>query len=131
MNQDPSIIYAPVSLGELVDKITILEIKKENITDTVKLGHIIKELELLKELIPKDLRQQEGFIVLQSQIKNINLSIWKSEDVLHELKGKENCDAEYLPQTRNTHTMNEERFKTKKAINLLGGSYIQEQKSYN
>ena len=106
MNNDPSIIYAPVSLGELVDKITILEIKKEKIIDTTKLGHIIKELGLLKELVPKDLRQQEEFIFLQSKIKNINLSIWESEDILHELIGKENCDDEYLPQTRNTHIMN-------------------------
>lgn len=132
MNTSHDMIYIPVSLGELVDKITILEIKEEFITDPVKQLHIQNELTLLRSLVPKELEKDKRFTALHSSLKTINLSIWKSEDGVRAVSQRLTFDEKaYLEQTMNSHTMNEQRFKAKQEINSLGGSYIQEQKSYD
>ena len=126
------IIHVPISLGELIDKITILEIKNEFINDPLKLSHIQEELTLLQVLIPEHLKKSKELAQLHSDLKAINISIWKSEDGVRAANKTIPFDEKvYLEQTKNSHSMNEERFKAKQKINLLSGSYIQEQKSYD
>lgn len=124
-------ILIPVAAGELIDKITILEIKEERVSDPDKLVHIKNELASLRKVATEHLAQNVELENLHQKLKSINTSIWESEDgaraLKHDLQG--NKDA-YLAQTYNSHEMNEARFAVKKAINELCKSSIQEQKNY-
>ncbi len=122
-------IFIPVSAGELIDKITILEIKEERIEDEGKKMRIIRELSSLREVASANLPASEKLAVFHKDLREINISIWESEDAVRFITPEIDKEA-YLKATYNSHKMNEARFKTKRAIDELCNSSIQEQKNY-
>ena len=123
-------ILAEISAGELIDKITILEIKKEKINDDQKLIDINKELislnSTMKEFIP-DLNKVSN---LKNDLKNINLKLWDIEDSKRNAEKNKKFDEEFIQLARNVYKFNDERAKIKLAINTALGSSIKEVKSY-
>ena len=123
-------ILAEISAGELIDKITILEIKKEKINDDQKLNDVNKELislnSTMKEFIP-DLNKVSN---LKNDLKNINLKLWDIEDSKRNAEKNKKFDEEFIQLARNVYKFNDERAKIKLLINIALGSNIKEVKSY-
>ena len=122
------IINAPISIGELVDKITILEIKKNKLQDS-KLENVLKELSYLRELIEKnkiDITED-----LFSQLKKINLSLWEIEDRIRIKEKNKEFDNTFIELARSVYFKNDKRAEIKKNINQLSNSEITEEKFYS
>jgi len=130
MNTKLDKILAEVSAGELIDKITILEIKKEKIKNQDKLKEIIKELTSLSstmiELIP-DISKVEK---LKHNLKEINLKLWDIEDGKRSAEKNKDFGEKFINLARNVYKFNDERAKIKLSINNILGSNIKEVKSY-
>ncbi|MBO6483412.1 MAG: hypothetical protein HVK33_01855 [Pelagibacteraceae bacterium] len=123
-------IYAEISAGELVDKITILKIKKEKITNKEKLIEIKKELDSLTNTFNKSIKKNINLETLTKELKNINLKLWDIEDKKRELEKKQEFGKEFIELARNVYKSNDERAKIKLKINEALGSNIKEVKSY-
>jgi hypothetical protein len=123
-------IYAEISAGELVDKITILKIKKEKITNKEKLIEIKKELDSLTNTFDKSIKKNINLEVLTKELKNINLKLWNIEDKKRDLEKKQEFGKEFIELARNVYKSNDERAKIKLKINEALGSNIKEVKSY-
>ena len=123
-------IYAEISAGELVDKITILEIKKEKITNKKKLIEIKKELDSLTNTFNKSIKKNINLEALIKELKNINLKLWDIENKTRELEKKQEFGKEFIELARNVYKSNDERAKIKLKINEALGSNIKEVKSY-
>ena len=123
-------IYAEISAGELVDKITILEIKKEKITNKEKLIEIKKELDSLTNTFNKSIKKNINLETLTKELKNTNLKLWDIEDKKRELEKKQGFGKEFIDLARNVYKSNDERAKIKLKINEALGSNIKEVKSY-
>ncbi|MEP9369746.1 DUF6165 family protein [Xanthobacter sp. VNH20] len=122
-------ILAPVSAGELIDKITILEIKAERITDPVKRANVVRELTALERL--RDVHAlSKGFEGLTAEIKSVNEALWVIEDDLRELEAEKRFDAKFVELARLVYVTNDRRAAIKKEINIRSGSLIVEEKSY-
>ena len=123
-------IFAEISAGELVDKITILEIKKAKISNEKKLEDIKKELEYLnqtfKEFIPNDSVIKNHM----DQLRNINSKLWDIEDGKRELEKKQDFSEKFVELARSVYKFNDQRAKIKSEINKTLGSNIKEVKSY-
>lgn len=121
-------IMAPISLGELVDKITILEIKLENVTDPTKRHNIRVELDELNTIYePIKNRQLENFHI---ELKKVNEDIWKLEDTIREAIKAESTDLLFTVTAMSIPKTNDERAAIKKQINEQFGSDIIEEKLY-
>ena len=123
-------IYAEISAGELVDKITILKIKEEKITNKKKLIEIKKELDSLTNTFNKSIKKNINLETLTKELKNINLKLWNIEDKKRELEKKQEFGKEFIELARNVYKSNDERAKIKLKINEALGSNIKEVKSY-
>ena len=123
-------IYAEISAGELVDKITILKIKKEKITNKEKLIEIKKELDSLTNTFNKSIKKNINLETLTKELKNINLKLWDIENKKRELEKKQEFGKEFIELARNVYKSNDERAKIKLKINEALGSNIKEVKSY-
>ena len=123
-------IYAEISAGELVDKITILKIKKEKIANKEKLVEIKKELDSLTNTFNKSIKKNINLEILTKKLKNINLKLWDVEDKKRELEKKQEFGKEFIELARNVYKFNDERAKIKLKINEALGSNIKEVKSY-
>ena len=123
-------INTPISPGELVDKITILEIKKEFIVDSNKLKNINYEYNLLMEIYNDDISKTDGVGVLKTELKNINLSLWKIEDDIRDCERDKIFDNTFVQLARSVYFTNDKRSKVKLEINLLLNSSLVEEKSY-
>ena len=123
-------IYAEISAGELVDKITILKIKEEKITNKKKLIEIKKELDSLTNTFNKSIKKNINLETLTKELKNINLKLWNIEDKKRELEKKQGFGKEFIELARNVYKSNDERAKIKLKINEALGSNIKEVKSY-
>ena len=123
------IINTPISLGELVDKISILMIKKKNISDSIKLQHINKELEFLQKTLKKYISEDEINDFLQKLV-NINSKLWDIEDDIRECERKKLFDQTFIDLARSVYFTNDERAKVKNDINKTFGSELVEVKSY-
>lgn len=119
-------ITIPVSIGELLDKISILEIKNEMIQDHEKLKNVQKELELLKEKA-KDIEVPENLIY---ELKQTNLVLWKIEDSIRNKETLQKFDREFVILARKVYKTNDKRSDIKKEINLYTKSELIEEKSY-
>jgi hypothetical protein len=119
-------VTIPVSPGELIDKITVLEIKSEEITDEAKLVNVRRELSLLMEVVGT-LPQSTELTEYWGSLRTVNKRIWDSENDVREFW---NDDAKFLAGARTTHFQNDERARIKRAINDLLGSSIREEKSH-
>lgn len=123
-------INIPVSCGELVDKITILKIKKIKIIDEDKLREINKELEYLNSFYLKLLKNNPRLSELFDSLYKINLDLWQIEDEIRICEKNKSFDDNFINLARAVYQKNDARFKIKTEINELLGSDIKEQKSY-
>ena len=121
------IINAPISIGELVDKITILEIKKNKLQNS-KLENVLKELSFLRKLMEK--HQIEITDNLFTELKEINLTLWKIEDQIRIKEKNKEFDNIFIELARSVYFTNDKRSEIKKRINRLSNSEITEEKSY-
>ena len=121
------IINAPISIGELVDKITILEIKKIKLQNS-KLENVLKELSFLRKLMEK--HQIEITDDLFTQLKEINLTLWNIEDQIRIKEKNKEFDNIFIELARSVYFKNDKRAEIKKRINQLSNSEITEEKSY-
>ena len=123
-------INTPISPGELIDKITILEIKKEFIVDSNKLKNINYEYNLLMKIYNDDISKTDGVSILKTELKNINLSLWKIEDDIRDCERDKIFDNTFIELARSVYFTNDKRSKVKLEINLLLNSSLVEEKSY-
>ena len=121
------IINAPISIGELIDKITILEIKKNKLQNS-KLENVLKELSFLRKLMEK--HQIEITDDLFTQLKEINLTLWNIEDQIRIKEKNKEFDNIFIELARSVYFKNDKRSEIKKRINRLSNSEITEEKSY-
>ena len=123
-------ILAEISAGELFDKITILEIKKERISNKEKLVDVEKELSSLKNTVEKFIPNQSNISKHFNDLKEINLKLWDIEDGKRAAEKEKKFDDKFIELARNVYKLNDERAKIKLAINTVLGSNIKEVKSY-
>ena len=123
------LINTPISLGELIDKISILIIKQKNITDENKLDHVKKELDFLQKTLMNYVQQEEINNYLENLI-NINSKLWNIEDDIRECERKKLFDQTFIDLARSVYFTNDERAQVKNDINKTFGSELVEVKSY-
>jgi|TARA_B110000444_G_C18829902_1_gene592566 hypothetical protein len=124
-------IWAEISAGELIDKITILEIKKININDKSKLEDIKKELMSLNETFEKFIPDINQIKLLIDKLKSINLKLWDIENNKREAEKNNDFGEKFIQLARNVYKINDERAKVKLEINNVLGSNIKEVKSHH
>ena len=130
MNTKLDKIYAEISAGELVDKITILQIKKQKIIDKDKLLEVNKELESLNSTFSKSIGDNNEIKTLAGELKIINLKLWDIENQKRLSEKNNEFGDEFIKLSRNVYRYNDERAKIKLTINTALGSNIKEVKSY-
>tara|TARA_B100000700_G_C14720741_1_gene703610 strand:- start:66 stop:452 length:387 start_codon:yes stop_codon:yes gene_type:complete len=123
-------ILSEISAGELLDKITILEIKKEKIKNKEKLDAINKEYLTLNESLKKNLNINSEIKELWSQLKMVNTQLWDIEDAKRLSEKNKKFGNEFIELARNVYKFNDRRAKIKSKINQLTGSNIKEVKQY-
>ncbi|MBD1138550.1 hypothetical protein IDH18_03005 [Pelagibacterales bacterium SAG-MED41] len=123
-------ILAEISAGELIDKITILEIKKSKISNKEKLSEIEKELSSLNSTMKKFIPDEISITEYKNNLKKINLILWDIEDGKRSAEKNDNFGEKFIELARNVYKFNDERAKIKLAINETLGSNIKEVKSY-
>ena len=123
-------IYSEISAGELFDKISILEIKKNKIKDKNKRNIILKELSSLQETASENIEKSKSIIKLYKKLKSINLKLWIIEDDIRDCERKNNFDSKFIKLARAVYFTNDERSRVKNKINSLTKSNISEVKSY-
>ena len=121
-----NIISVPISIGELCDKYTILQIKREKITDSNKLSKIENEIQYLKPLI----EQCNVSLDKLNELKNVNEKLWLIEDDIRVKESQSIFSLEFIELARSVYITNDLRFELKKSINELYNSDICEVKSY-
>ena len=130
MSEKMDKILAEISAGELIDKITILEIKKEKIINKEKLIEVDKELVSLNKTLKKSINDESKISSFKKDLKNINLKLWDIEDGKRSAEKNNQFDEKFIQLARNVYKFNDERAKIKLAINNALGSNIKEVKSY-
>ena len=130
MNTKLNKILAEISAGELIDKITILEIKREKISDQMKLIEINKELNSLKNTFEKEISDKSKIENLIEELKKINLELWDIEEGKRKAEENNNFDENFIQLSRNVYKQNDKRAKIKLKINEILGSNIKEVKSH-
>jgi len=123
-------ILVEVSVGELLDKISILEIKQEKIKDSKKLKFINKEHSILKDQLNKNVKSNQKLNKFYELLKNINVKLWIIEDEKRQCEKDKEFSKKFIELSRNVHFLNDERAKIKLEINNLTGSKIKEIKEY-
>jgi len=123
------LINTPISLGELVDKISILIIKQENINDKSKIDNVNKELDFLNKTLSKYVKQDEIQLYL-NKLTEINSKLWKIEDDIRDCEKNKIFDQTFVQLARSVYFTNDERAKVKSDINKIFGSELVEVKSY-
>jgi len=123
-------ILAEISAGELIDKITILEIKKIKITNKDKLIDVEKELSSLLETMKQFIPNDASILKHKDDLKKINLRLWDIEDGKRSAEKNQDFGKQFIELARNVYKLNDERAKIKLAINNVLGSNIKEVKSY-
>ena len=123
-------ILAEISAGELIDKITILEIKEEKISNKEKLVEVRKELSSLNETLKKSINDESKILIFKNDLKNINLKLWDIEDGKRSAEKNNKFDEKFIQLVRDVYKFNDERAKIKLAINNALGSNIKEVKTY-
>lgn len=124
------LLTIPISPGEMLDKITILEIKSERISDQSKLSNVRKELFLLREQWSKHVEEDEALTKMRHQLSAINQKLWNIEDDIRIEERNKRFGERFVELARLVYITNDERAETKKNINLYLNSEIVEEKSY-
>ena len=123
-------ILVEVSVGELLDKISILEIKQEKIKDTEKLKFIDEEHVILKDQLNKNVKSDQKLNELFETLKKINVKLWIIEDDKRQCEKDKDFTEKFIKLSRDVHFLNDERAKIKLEIKNLTGSKIREIKEY-
>ena len=121
----------PVSIGEVVDKITILEIKSERLTDTDRLANVRDELRQLKSAFDEQFPDSNPQLdELSASLKTVNLALWQIEDDIRDCERVKDFGDRFVHLARSVYQTNDKRAAIKREINLLLGSELIEEKSY-
>jgi hypothetical protein len=123
-------IRVDISPGELIDKITILELKLERISDSAKIANVRLEYDVLMEVYAREVVESVALRTLTERLKRINAALWEIEDHIREHERAKNFDAGFVALARSVYRTNDERSAVKRAINELLASKIIEEKSY-
>ena len=123
-------IIVEVSIGELFDKISILEIKKEKIKDQEKLKYITAEHSILKDQLEKNVKSDDKLKDLYQSLKEINAKLWLIEDDKRQCEKEKDFGEKFIRLSRDVHFLNDDRAKIKLEINNHTGSVIKEIKEY-
>ncbi|UNK43724.1 DUF6165 family protein [Luteimonas sp. S4-F44] len=123
-------ISVPVSFGELLDKISILQIKSERMTDAAKLANVRRELTALEQTWMAHPGAGHDIARLRADLKAVNERLWDIEDEIRLKEKAQAFDADFVRLARSVYIQNDERARIKKAINLALGSAYVEEKSY-
>ena len=124
------LVETPISVGELIDKITILEIKLEKIADEAKLVHVRREHGLLTARRDEAVARSDALDALTRDIEAVNRALWDVEDDLRDMERAGYFGAVFVEKARAVYKTNDERARLKTRINDLTGSALSEQKSY-
>ena len=123
-------ILVEISAGELLDKISILEIKKDKIKNPEKLEYILYELSILKDELKNNIKSNAKLDQLYQSLKIINARLWVIEDDKRKCEKEKNFTENFIKLSRDVHILNDDRAKIKLKINELTGSKIKEIKEY-
>ena len=125
----PKDILVPISVGELMDKITILEIKSERITNPSQLERVVQELKALRAV---HLGEMDRAMLdkLSAELKRVNATLWEVEDDIRDCEARGDFGDRFIELARAVYRLNDERARLKNAINLASGSRLFEEKSY-
>ena len=123
-------ILSEISAGELLDKISILEIKLEKVKDKTALEEVNKEYKILKEVQNSSLELTEKLKILFQEIKEVNLNLWNVEDKLRICEKNKDFGQNFIKLARDVYLNNDKRSKIKSKINEISGSNIKEIKQY-
>tara|TARA_A100001015_G_scaffold303390_1_gene392957 strand:+ start:5560 stop:5949 length:390 start_codon:yes stop_codon:yes gene_type:complete len=120
-----------ISIGELVDKLSILEIKLNKVADKSKLKNIKKEYDTLSS-VSKNIKENnpDEFSILYSELLDVNNQLWEIEDKIRILEKEKKFDSDFIETARNVYIINDKRFQIKSKINSLFDSEIIEEKDY-
>jgi len=130
LSSQTNCLTAEISFGELVDKITILTIKTKNITDPEKLKNVYTELDSLQDSYNQYIGDHDDVAQLQAELQKINKMLWDIEDAIRIKERNQEFDDEFIVLARGVYTTNDKRCALKKKIDILLGSHITEEKSY-
>jgi hypothetical protein len=120
----------PVSWGELIDKMTILQIKSERLTAPDALANVRAELELLSQVAGEQLARDDRLVALRGELQAVNQALWDIEDDIRDKEAGQEFDDRFIALARSVYRKNDERAAIKRRINDLLGSEIVEEKSY-
>ena len=123
-------ILVPISPGELLDKITILEIKSERMSDEEKIANVRLELDLLNSTWSERVTADDTVIRIHAQLKRINEALWEIEDDIRDKERLREFDERFVELARSVYFTNDKRAAAKKELNTHLGSEIVEEKSY-
>ena len=123
-------LLAPISVGELLDKISILEIKAEAITDPAKQANVVRELAALAAVREREVTAMPELGALYAELKSVNRILWQIEDEIRECERAGQFDEGFIELARNVYRTNDRRAVVKRRINELSGSDLVEEKSY-
>jgi hypothetical protein len=123
-------IQIPISPGELLDKITILQIKSERISDATKVANVRTELGMLEQVWSDTVEDDEQIRALSSELKSINEALWEIEDDIRDEERNQRFGDRFIELARAVYVTNDERANAKKKVNLHLNSSIVEEKSY-
>ena len=124
------LLQVPVSVGEVLDKITILQIKLAYISDAAKRANIQNELDALLPLVSGDAFTTDQMQGLMADLRSANEALWEIEDDIRSKEAAKSFDAEFIRLARAVYVTNDKRAEIKKQINLATGSALVEEKSY-
>jgi hypothetical protein len=130
MSQSPNELMAPVSPGELIDKITILAIKSRRIGDPAKLANVRTELDALRACWQASRYAGADVAREEAELMAVNERLWDIEDRIRDKERQRSFDAEFVELARAVYVENDQRAAAKKRINLALGSSLVEEKSY-
>lgn len=123
-------ILAPISTGELVDKISILKIKRKKISNNLQLKNILNELVYLEKIYNLNFKRNKRLKLYEKELISINQKLWEIEDKIRNLESKKKFEKKFIELARAVYISNDKRSKIKKKINNLTGSKIIEEKLY-
>ena len=123
-------ILIPISPGELLDKITILQIKSERISDATKVANVRTELGMLEQVWSDTVEDDEQIRALSGELKSINEALWEIEDDVRDEERNQRFGDRFIELARAVYVTNDERANAKKKVNLHLNSSIVEEKSY-
>lgn len=124
-------ILVEISPGELIDRLTILRIKRARVTDRQKLRNVITELRALEETHRAVTGESVELEALTSQLAEVNESLWEAEDAVRECERRETFDGRFVAHARSIYRLNDRRSALKRRINQLLGSRLVEEKEYS